>query len=206
MPQETNADVFVWTGTEWAFDYPIRVGGTDQPVNPDLKPSYVDEFNLAFQQQLGSTMAVGVRGIYRKWHDIIDDIKIRRRKRRQDRARRATSRTTSSTASTRRFELTFNKPLLGPFPGRRQLHALGSHRQRRSLLGPGRSSLRSSSTTRTTSATVPAQLDGDGNVILPALSGPCPDILGHNRGGVLPWDVTHSVKLFTAYTYPFSFR
>ena len=76
MPQESNADVFAWTGTEWAFDYPIRAGGNDQPVNPDLKPSYVDEFNLSLQQQIGNNMAVGVRGIYRKWNDIVDDVKM----------------------------------------------------------------------------------------------------------------------------------
>ena len=26
VPQEVNADVFRWTGSEWAFDYPIRAG------------------------------------------------------------------------------------------------------------------------------------------------------------------------------------
>src|SRR5262249_40881738 len=39
----------------------------------------------------------------------------------------------------------------------------------------------------------------------PSVSGPCPQILGHNRGGYLPSDVTQSVKVFTAYTIPFSF-
>jgi hypothetical protein len=38
----------------------------------------------------------------------------------------------------------------------------------------------------------------------PEVSGPCPEILGHNRGGPLPWDVTNSVKLYAAYTIPFS--
>src|SRR5215471_5080828 len=75
VPQETNYDQFVYDGTQFVFDKSVRAGGNNAAVNKDLGPSYVDEFNISFQQQLGNTMAVGVRGIYRKWNDIVDDIK-----------------------------------------------------------------------------------------------------------------------------------
>ena len=39
----------------------------------------------------------------------------------------------------------------------------------------------------------------------PAVSGDCADILSHNRRGLLSYDATHLVKIFAAYTYPFSF-
>lgn len=50
----------------------VRVGSAT-PVNKDLRPSYLDEVNFAFQQQLGNAMAVGLREIYRQWKDLIDD-------------------------------------------------------------------------------------------------------------------------------------
>ena len=73
-PQEAQYDVYTWNGDAFEFSYPVRV--VDQPVNPNLKASHVDEYNLALQQQIGQTMAVAIRGIYRKWNNIIDDIKI----------------------------------------------------------------------------------------------------------------------------------
>lgn len=75
VPQEVNKDVFLWDGTQFVFDHSVIVGGNAQPINSDLKPSFVDEFNVALQRQIGSTMAVGVRGIYRKWNDLVDDVK-----------------------------------------------------------------------------------------------------------------------------------
>lgn len=76
VPQEANYDQYHFDGTAFVFDQSVRVGGNSQPVNPDLKPSYLDEFNVALQHQLGNTVAVSVRGIYRKWHDIVDDAKV----------------------------------------------------------------------------------------------------------------------------------
>ncbi len=201
VPQETNADVFAWTGTEWAFDYPIRAGGNDQPVNPDLTPSYVDEFNVAFQQQLGNTMAVGVRGVYRNWNDIIDDIKLFDA---ETGVRIATPRNFSNDIIDREYksiELTFNKRFSERF------QALASYTLSEVTGNADRSWLNVAFTSQLLDypndiCTVPAQLDGEGNVLLPEVSGPCPEILGHNYGGPLPWDVTNSVKLYAAYTLP----
>ncbi|MGH9367984.1 MAG: hypothetical protein ACRD3M_09965, partial [Thermoanaerobaculia bacterium] len=73
VPVQTNRDIFIWNGSAWEFADSIRAGGNSQPVNENLEPSYTDEFNIAFQQQVGSTMAFGIRGIYRKWYNLIDD-------------------------------------------------------------------------------------------------------------------------------------
>ncbi|PYQ63573.1 MAG: hypothetical protein DMF54_16415, partial [Acidobacteria bacterium] len=76
VAQQSSYDLFEWDGTQFVLSDMVRVGGNTQPVNSDLKPSYLDEFNVAFQQQLGNTMAFGVRGIYRKWNDLVDDRRV----------------------------------------------------------------------------------------------------------------------------------
>jgi len=197
VPQESDADVYRWTGSEWAFDYPIRAGGNQQPVNPNLKPSYVDEYDLSFQQQLGSVMAVGVRGVYRKWNDIVDDIK------RLDEAgfKFLTPINFSNDVIDRDYkaaEITFNRRFSNNF------QALASYTWSQARGNADRSYSLTAFTSQlldypTDTCTVAAA----GNQ--PAVSGPCPEILGHNRGGPLPWDVTNSVKLYAAYTYPTSF-
>jgi hypothetical protein len=75
VPQQTNRDVFIWDGANWAFDHSVRAGGNTQPINTDLDPSYTDEFNIAIQRQIGNTMAVSARGVYRKWYNLVDDVK-----------------------------------------------------------------------------------------------------------------------------------
>ena len=49
--------------------------------------------------------------------------------------------------------------------------------------------------------------DSNGNLVVdaPAVSGDCASILANNRRGLLSYDATHLVKIFAAYTYPFSF-
>jgi outer membrane receptor for ferrienterochelin and colicin len=76
VAQQANYDLFTWDGSQFVLEQQVRVGGGITPVNNDLKPSYIDEFNVAVQQQLGNTMAVGIRGIYRQWKDLIDDRRI----------------------------------------------------------------------------------------------------------------------------------
>jgi hypothetical protein len=73
VAQQSNADIYEWDGTQFVFVQAVRVGAGVTPVNDDLKPSYLDEINVALQQQLGNTMAVGIRGIYRQWKDLIED-------------------------------------------------------------------------------------------------------------------------------------
>jgi Carboxypeptidase regulatory-like domain/TonB-dependent Receptor Plug Domain len=73
VAQQANYDFLEWDGSQWVLVEEIRVGGNTAPINRDLEPSFLDEFNVSVQQQLGNTMAVGLRGIYRKWDDLVDD-------------------------------------------------------------------------------------------------------------------------------------
>jgi hypothetical protein len=75
VAQESNYDEFQWDGAQFVLINQVRVGAGITPVNDNLKPSNLDEINVALQQQLGNTMAVGIRGVYRKWNDLIDDRK-----------------------------------------------------------------------------------------------------------------------------------
>ncbi|HEU5251663.1 MAG TPA: hypothetical protein VFW15_16885, partial [Thermoanaerobaculia bacterium] len=76
VAQQANYDLYTWDGTQFVLEDQIRVGAGITPVNDDLKPSYIDEINVSLQQQLGNTMAVGIRGIYRQWKDLIDDRRV----------------------------------------------------------------------------------------------------------------------------------
>lgn len=194
VPQESDADVYQWDGSQWQFDYPIRAGGNQQPVNPDLKPSYVDEYDLAFSQQLGNTMAVEVRGLYRKWNNIVDDIK-----RLDDSGFKfLTPINFPNDVIFRDYksaEVTFTKRFSSNF------QALASYTWSQAQGNADRSySLVAFTSQLLDYPNDTCTADASGN--LPAVSGPCPQILGHNRGGPLPWDVTNSVKLYGAYTYP----
>ncbi len=197
VPQESDADAYVWTGTEWAFDYPLRTGGNNQPVNPNLKPSYVDEYDLAFQQQIGNNMAVSVRGLYRKWSNIVDDIKFVD----ADNFKILTPENFSNNIIFRDYksaEITFNRRFSNNF------QALASYTWSQARGNADRSySLVAFTSQLLDYPNDTCTVDAAGNQ--PAVSGPCPQILGHNRGGPLPWDVTNSVKLYAAYTYPMSF-
>ena len=74
VPQKSNYTNFTWNGTQFVQGAHIVQGGSSFKPNLDLKPSYVDEVTLGYQRQLGNTMGAGVRGIWRKWNDLIDDI------------------------------------------------------------------------------------------------------------------------------------
>jgi hypothetical protein len=75
IPQQSNYDVFIWDGTQYVFNSRIESGANALQRNTGLNPTYTDEFTLGFQRQLGNTIGLGVRGIYRKWGDLIDDIR-----------------------------------------------------------------------------------------------------------------------------------
>ena len=194
-PQEGQADVFAWNGDAFEFAYPIRT--FNQPVNPNLKAGYVDEYNVAVQQALGTSMAVGVRGIYRKWNDIIDDVKVLD----ENGNKILTPINFDSSVINRQYkamEITFERRFSNHF------QALASWTLSSAKGNADRSYALTAFTSQlldypNDTCTVPAA----GNQ--PEVSGPCPEILGHNRGGYLPWDLTQSAKLFAAYTYPFSF-
>jgi hypothetical protein len=75
VPQQQNYDNYVWTGSAYALQNQVRVGGSTFRPNQDLKPSYLDEVTIGFQRQVGRNFATGVRLIGRKWNDLIDDVR-----------------------------------------------------------------------------------------------------------------------------------
>jgi hypothetical protein len=197
VPQLTNFDLFVWNGSEWEFAQAIRAGGNDAPVNDALTPSKVGEFNVALQQQIGNTVAVGVRGIYRKWTNLIDDARVI-----DAGGAKITTPQNYTNGELKRYykaiELTAEKRFS------KNWQILASYTLSRA---EGNHELQFSSQLfdyAGDTCNVPAVRDSAGNVLVPAVSGDCADILSHNRRGLLTYDATHLVKVFAAYTYPFS--
>ncbi len=74
VPQQQNYDNYVWNGSDYVFQNSIRIGGNSFRPNPDLDPSYLDEFSVGFQRQIGRSFAAGLRVVARTWGDLIDDI------------------------------------------------------------------------------------------------------------------------------------
>ncbi len=74
---QSNYTNFTWDAGTKQYVQSGRVTGSGNAFQPNtsLKPSYDDEVTAGFQQQFGNTIGVGVRGVYRKWHDLIDDIR-----------------------------------------------------------------------------------------------------------------------------------
>ncbi|HQZ38997.1 MAG TPA: carboxypeptidase regulatory-like domain-containing protein [Vicinamibacterales bacterium] len=75
VPQQTNYDNYVWNGAEYLFSNSVRLGASSFRPNTDLRPYFMDEYTLGYQQQFGRTMAVGARFISRGWGDLIDDVR-----------------------------------------------------------------------------------------------------------------------------------
>ena len=75
VPQQTNYHLYIWdpASKKFVFDSDNIAGGSLNQPNLGLNATYLDEFTAGAQQQLGPTVGVGVRGIYRKWHDLIED-------------------------------------------------------------------------------------------------------------------------------------
>jgi hypothetical protein len=75
--QQANYNNFNWDTATKQYVPAGRVtssGNAFQP-NTSVKPTYVDEFTAGFEQQFGNTVGIGIRGIWRTWHDLIDDIR-----------------------------------------------------------------------------------------------------------------------------------
>ena len=49
------------------------LGGSREPTDPNLKNQYVSEFIIGGEQQVGSSLAVGVKGIYRSYGRVVED-------------------------------------------------------------------------------------------------------------------------------------
>ena len=76
VPQQASYDLYTWNPAtkKYEFTQAVRAGASNTVPNLGLNATYLDEFTIGAQQQLGPTVGVGIRGIYRKFHDIIDDV------------------------------------------------------------------------------------------------------------------------------------
>jgi Carboxypeptidase regulatory-like domain len=186
VPQQSNSDVYEWDGSDFVLVDQVRVGAGITPVNNDLNPSYLDEINIALQQQLGNTMAVGLRGIYRQWKDLVDDRKF------LDAEGNKITEPENFGDELRRYykgiELTFEKRFS------RNWQASMNYTLSRA---EGNSYSNFSSqlfdyATETCNVT--------GTPVVGRI--PCPEATNHNRYGYAQYDRTHVLQAFTAYTLP----
>jgi hypothetical protein len=74
VPQQTNRNVYQWNGSEYVFVQRVEASASTFKPNTDLKPTYLDEFTIGYQQQIGQTIGAGVRYVHRVWSDLIDDV------------------------------------------------------------------------------------------------------------------------------------
>ena len=77
VPQQTNhtEEVYDPTSGQYVFAFRNEEGGNSQPVNTGLKPSYCDDFTLGIEHRFGRVIGVSLKGNYRKWKDLIDDVR-----------------------------------------------------------------------------------------------------------------------------------
>ncbi len=77
VPQQTNRTINTYNPATGKYEFSDRIeeGGNANAVNDSLKPSYSQDFTLGFEQQIGPVLGVSVRGTYRSWEDLIDDVK-----------------------------------------------------------------------------------------------------------------------------------
>lgn len=189
VAQQSNYDYFEWDGSAFVLVDQVRVGGNTAPINEDLEPSFLDEFNVAVQQQLGNTMAVGIRGIYRKWDDLVDD----RRLFQAGTVIRPPENFSDDILSRyyKAIELTFDKRFSSNWQASMNYtlsRAEGNH-------------FVNYTSQLFNYANENCNVGGS-----PAVGvRPCPQITDANQYGYAPYDRTHIVKAFTAYTLPLSF-
>ena len=191
VAQQSSYDQFEWDGTAFVLTDQVRVGGNTQPINDSLKPALLDEFNVALQQQLGNTMAVGIRGIYRKWDDMVDDARVF-----VDGNKITVPENFDSSKLARYYkaiELTFDKRFS------RNWQAAMSYTL-------SRAEGNASATNNRTSQLFDYANETCNVTGTPTVGRiPCPEATDHNRYGYMPYDRTHLVKMFTAYTLPLGF-
>ncbi|MBV9497705.1 MAG: hypothetical protein JOZ54_25950, partial [Acidobacteria bacterium] len=69
-PTSTTPDA----GAETDFDTEsVILGGFTEPSDPDLRNQYLTEYLLGYERELMPTLAVGVKGIYRSYGEVIED-------------------------------------------------------------------------------------------------------------------------------------
>ena len=52
----------------------ILLGGSTEPVDPNLKGQHIDEYIAGYEHEMGSNLVVGVKGTYRKLANVIEDM------------------------------------------------------------------------------------------------------------------------------------
>jgi outer membrane receptor protein involved in Fe transport len=75
VPQQANYDNYTWNGSTYVFSNTVVVGASSFAPPADLKPYFMDEFTIGYQQQFGRALGAGVRVISRTWGDLIDDVR-----------------------------------------------------------------------------------------------------------------------------------
>ena len=73
VPQQGAYSIFSWNGSEFVQTGRQDPSSNDLSPNPDLDPTYMDEVTIGFEQQIGNTVGIGIRGVFREWNDMIDD-------------------------------------------------------------------------------------------------------------------------------------
>jgi hypothetical protein len=71
---KSNFQLFNWNvaNNRWDAAGEQSLSGGNVGVN-NIKPTYLDEFTLGVERQIGRNVGVSVRGIHRTWKNIIDD-------------------------------------------------------------------------------------------------------------------------------------
>jgi hypothetical protein len=74
---QSNYNNFTWdpSAKQYVPAGRVTASGNAFLPNTEVDPTNLDEFTAGFLQQFGNTVGVGVRGIWRKWHDLIDDVR-----------------------------------------------------------------------------------------------------------------------------------
>jgi hypothetical protein len=61
-------------GAESDFETPsVILGGFTEPSDPDIRNQYLTEYLLGYERELMPSLAVGVKGIYRNYGEVIED-------------------------------------------------------------------------------------------------------------------------------------
>ena len=74
LAPKSNFFLFNWdaTNSRWDPAGHQSLAGGNVGVH-DIKPTYLDEFTLGLERQIGRNVGVSLRGIHRTWKNIIDD-------------------------------------------------------------------------------------------------------------------------------------
>ncbi|PYQ52385.1 MAG: hypothetical protein DMF59_04830 [Acidobacteria bacterium] len=77
LPPKSSFEVFNWDANtnRWIDGgHQTLAGGNGNVGTNGIHPTYLDEFTLGLERQIGRNVGVSLRGIHRSWKNIIDDI------------------------------------------------------------------------------------------------------------------------------------